>query len=70
MLKKAGANYIIIGHSENRFEGETNELIKKKIISAYNQKLNVIFCIGETSKERRKKKTFSIFKKAITIFFR
>ena len=65
MLKKAGANYIIIGHSENRFEGDTNELIKKKIISANNQKLNIIFCIGETSKERRKKKTFSILKKQL-----
>ena len=30
MLKKAGAEYIILGHSENISEGETNELIKKK----------------------------------------
>ena len=34
MIKKAGANYIILGHSENRFEGDTNKLIKKKIESA------------------------------------
>ena len=32
MLKKTGARYIILGHSENRSEGETNQLIKKKII--------------------------------------
>ena len=31
MLKKAGAEYIILGHSENRSEGETNQLIKKKL---------------------------------------
>ena len=43
MLKKAGAEYIILGHSENRSEGETNQLIKKKIISALNQKLNIIY---------------------------
>ena len=31
MLKKAGAEYIILGHSENRLEGESNSLIKKKL---------------------------------------
>ena len=45
MLKKIGAEYIILGHSENRLEGETNQIIKEKIISALNQKLNIIFCI-------------------------
>jgi len=63
MLKKAGAEYIILGHSENRREGESNKLIKKKIISALRQKLNVIFCIGETLYEKRKNKTFSILRK-------
>ena len=65
MLKKIGAEYIILGHSENRLEGETNQIIKKKIISAFNQKLNVIFCIGETYKEKSKGKTFSILRKQI-----
>ena len=65
MLKKAGAEYIILGHSENRSEGETNQLIKKKIISALNQKLNIIYCIGETLKEKNKGKTFSILSKQI-----
>ena len=65
MLKKAGAEYIILGHSENRSEGETNQLIKKKIISALNQKLNIIYCIGETLKEKNKGKTFSILRKQI-----
>ena len=65
MLKKIGAEYIILGHSENRFEGETNLIIKKKIISALNQKLNIIFCIGETYKEKSRGKTFSILRKQI-----
>ena len=43
MLKRAGAEFIILGHSENRSEGETNQLIKKKIKSALNEKLNIIF---------------------------
>ena len=65
MLKNAGARYIILGHSENRSEGDTNKIIKKKIESALNQKLNVIFCIGETFKEKIKGKTFSVLRKQI-----
>ena len=62
MLKKAGAEFIILGHSENRSEGETNQLIKKKIKSALNEKLNIIFCIGETFKEKKKEKLFLFLK--------
>jgi len=65
MLRKMGASYIILGHSENRKEGETNQLIKKKINSALNQNLTVIFCIGESYKEKRKGKTFSVLKKQL-----
>tara|TARA_B100000029_G_scaffold340056_1_gene332278 strand:- start:678 stop:1439 length:762 start_codon:yes stop_codon:yes gene_type:complete len=65
MLKKAGAEYIILGHSENRSEGESNELIKKKIASALNEKLKIIFCIGETYYEKKRNKTFSVLNKQI-----
>jgi len=65
MLKRMGAEYIILGHSENRSEGETNKLIKKKIINALNQNLNIIFCIGETIKEKKKGKTFLILRNQI-----
>ena len=63
MLKKSGAKYVILGHSENRSEGDTNQVIKKKIESALSQKLHVIFCIGETINEKKKGKTFSIIRK-------
>ena len=65
MLKKAGAEYVILGHSENRSEGETNQIIKEKIISALSQKLKVIFCIGETLHEKMRNNTFSVLKKQI-----
>jgi triosephosphate isomerase (TIM) len=65
MLKKVGAEFIILGHSENRSEGETSQLIKKKIISAINKKLNIIFCVGESLKDRKVGKTFSKIKKQI-----
>ena len=65
MIKKSGAKYIILGHSDNRAEGDDNFLISKKIVSALNQDLNVIFCIGETLKEKRSKKTLTVLKKQI-----
>ena len=65
MLKSSGAQYIILGHSENRSEGESHTIIKKKIISALNKKINVIFCIGESMTEKRNKKTFSVLRKQI-----
>ena len=55
MLKNAGARFVILGHSENRAEGETPKLIKKKIISSLNEKLTVIFCIGETLYQKKEK---------------
>ena len=57
MLRNAGANYVIIGHSENRQDGENNKLINSKIKSALEAKLKVIFCVGETLQEKRKKIT-------------
>ena len=65
MLKKMGTEYIILGHSENRAEGESPQLIKKKIVSALNQKLNIIFCVGEKYKDKKRGKTFSIIKSQI-----
>ena len=57
MLKNIGANYVIIGHSENRKNGENNKLVNLKIKSALKAKLKVIFCIGETLTQKRNKKT-------------
>ena len=65
MLKNVGAKYVILGHSENRQSGETDKLINLKIKSAIKSGLKIIFCIGETLKERRQKKTNQILKKQI-----
>ena len=55
MLRDAGARYVILGHSENRQLGENDKLINLKIDSAIKNGLKVIFCIGETLKEKKKK---------------
>ena len=65
LIKSTGANYIIIGHSENRITGDTNNIINLKIKSALKKKLKVIFCIGETLREKRKNKTNSILNSQI-----
>ena len=67
MLKNIGANYVIIGHSENREKGETDKLINQKIKSAIRAKLKVILCIGETLTEKKKGKTKSVLSKQIKL---
>ena len=60
MIKSAGAKYVILGHSENRIEGDTDNLINNKIKSAIKNNLVVIFCIGETLKQRKQNLTNKI----------
>ena len=60
MIKSAGAKYIILGHSENRNEGETDSLINNKIKSAIKNNLVVIFCVVETLKQRKQNLTNKI----------
>lgn len=58
MIKDAGAKYVILGHSERRiYFGENNEMINAKILSAFKNNLGVIYCVGETAREKRDEKT-------------
>ena len=65
MLKNVGAKYIILGHSENRQAGENDKLINLKIKSAIKAGLKIIFCIGESLKEKKNKKTNQVLAKQI-----
>ena len=65
MLKNVGAKYIILGHSENRQDGESDELINLKIKSAIKAGLKIIFCVGETLKEKKNEKTKKVLAKQI-----
>ena len=67
MLKNVGAKYVIIGHSENRQNGETDKLINLKVKSAIKSGLKVIFCIGETLQQKRKRKTKEVLIKQINL---
>ena len=67
MLINVGAKFVIIGHSENRQNGESDRLINHKIKAALKSKLKVIFCIGETLKEKQRKRKKKILMKQISI---
>jgi triosephosphate isomerase (TIM) len=63
MLKDAGCEYVIIGHSERRqFFHETNETVNKKVKAALLSGLKPIVCVGEMLEEREKGMTFDIVK--------
>ena len=66
MIKSVGAKYIIVGHSDNRSEGDTNDMLKNKVQFALKNKLKVVFCIGENKIDKKNKKTFTVLKNQIT----
>jgi triosephosphate isomerase len=61
MIVDAGSRYVIIGHSERRHVfGETDEMIRKKVDTAFRKGLVPILCVGETLQERQKGETFRV----------
>ena len=53
MLKDAGVQYVIIGHSERRqYFAETDETVNKKVLKAFEYGLKPIICCGETLTQR------------------
>ena len=53
MLKEAGAEYVIIGHSERRqYFGETDATVNQRVLAAVKAGLKVIVCVGEKLEER------------------
>ena len=54
MVKQAGAQYTLVGHSERReYFGETDERIAQKVAAALSNALTPILCIGETLEQRQ-----------------
>ena len=65
MLKSISSQYVIVGHSDNRAEGDTDTMLKSKVENSLNNKLKVVFCIGENKEEKANNKTFEVLKKQI-----
>ena len=67
MLRVAGVEYVLIGHSERRqYFNETDVSVRKKIKAAIEVGLKPILCIGETEDQRDDGKTFSILDKQVS----
>jgi triosephosphate isomerase len=66
MLKEAGAEYVVIGHSERRrLFGETDQTVNRKINAALAAGLVPIVCIGETLDEREAGQTLAVLDRQI-----
>lgn len=51
MAKSLGLDYVILGHSERRALGETDELIEKKVAAALKSGITVVLCVGEKERD-------------------
>ncbi|WKB80490.1 triose-phosphate isomerase [Cellulophaga lytica] len=61
MLLDIGINTVIIGHSERRaYFAETDEILAKKVITALEKNLRVVFCFGEELEDRKSDNHFNI----------
>ncbi|KKU15156.1 triose-phosphate isomerase [Candidatus Wolfebacteria bacterium RIFCSPLOWO2_01_FULL_45_19] len=58
MLKNLGVKFVIVGHSERRALGETDEMINKKVIAALKAGLKVVLCVGEPSRPMTRTKNY------------
>ena len=66
MLKEAGAEYAIVGHSERRTRfGETDADVNRKTHAVLGARLTPIVCIGETLDERERNETSAVLDRQI-----
>src|SRR5436190_6144621 len=66
MIKEAGAESVIIGHSERRrLFGETDATVNKKVVAAIAAGLTSIVCVGETLEERERDETLAVLDRQI-----
>ena len=66
MVREAGAEYVIIGHSERRrLFGETDVMVNRKIRAAQGADLTPIVCVGETLEEREAGATLAVLDRQI-----
>ena len=67
MIREAGAEYVIIGHSERRtLFGETDTAVNQKTVAAFAAGLTPIVCIGETLDQRDRNETLTVLDRQIT----
>lgn len=66
-LKSVGVEYVIVGHSERRmYKQEINIDFINKINNALENDIKVIYCIGETLKDKEEGNTYIVLEKQIS----
>ena len=51
MLKSLGVEYVIVGHSEQRAAGDTDEVVSKRISRVLEAGLTAVVCVGEKTRD-------------------
>ena len=68
MIKECGCEYVILGHSERRgYFGETDEIVNKKVLKAFEYDLKPIICVGETLEQREQGITVDLVRMQVKI---
>jgi triosephosphate isomerase len=66
MIKEAGAEFVIVGHSERRrLFGETDPTVNRKTLAAIDARLTPIVCVGESLEERERDETLEVLDRQI-----
>lgn len=65
MLADFGISMVILGHSERRSGGETDEQVARKCVAVLGQGMLPIVCVGETLQEREAGRAESVVKRQL-----
>jgi len=68
-LQSLNVSHVIVGHSERRSLGETDEAVAKKLNASFAKKITPILCIGETRIERDEQKTKEVIDRQLRSAF-
>lgn len=69
ILKSAGAEYFLIGHSERRYIlGESQDFINRKVLFAAQNNVKIIYCFGERLEDRNNNRTENVIREQLDIF--
>lgn len=70
MLKNSGCSFVILGHSERRRLGETDEMINLKVKAALKERLKIVLCVGESKISEENKDGYLEIKEELLVALR